>query len=221
MCHLEAGERGRTLVKADRAAMCDALSEHLESRFTKVLDTPEINAFAVFDHRKWPALVPKEALEAHGKPEISLLYDHFSNFFSDATKEVVLSEWLELKCEILKAPGLMGRKFNDLWPHMLVQFGDNYPHVLRLAAILLLMPVDTSECERIFSLMNKIKTVGRSSLSQANLRNLMLWHYHGKKFTLQNIPWLSILKEFKLLTPDRKRKNHTAFTRSSEAPAPA
>ena len=58
---------------------------------------------------------------------------------------------------------------------MLVQFGDTYGHVLRLAAILLLIPLDTSECERIFSLMNNVKTADRSRLSQANLRNLMLW----------------------------------------------
>ena len=43
----------------------------------------------------------------------------------------------------------------------------------------------------------------------------MLWHYHGKKFTLQNLPWLSILKEFKLLTPNRKRKQHKPFARAS------
>ena len=84
----------------------------------------------------------------------------------------------------------MGRKFNDLWPHVLVQYGDTYGHVLRLAAILhvLLIPLDTSECERIFSLMNNVKTADRSSLGQANLRNLMLWHYHGKKFALEKLP---------------------------------
>ena len=51
----------------------------------------------------------------------------------------------------------------------------------------------------------------------------MLWHYHGKRFSLQNLPWLSILKEFKLLTPNRKRTQHKAFSRAgpSSAPAPA
>ena len=220
-CHLEEGEQGRELVKVDRLLMCDALSGHLETRFTKVLDTPEINAFAVFDHRKWPALVPKEPIEVFGKPEISLLFDHYSGFFGDTSKDEVLREWLELKREILQAQGLISRKFTDLWPHMIVQFGDDYPHVLRLAAFVLLLPVDTSECERIFSLMNNIKSNDRSRLSQANLRNLMLWHYHGKKFTLQNFPWLSILKEFKLLTPNRKRQKHTAFTRAGPSSANA
>ena len=99
-------------------------------------------------------------------------------------------------------------------------YGDQYMHLLRLAAILLLLPVDTSECERIFSLMNNIKTADRSKLSQNNLRNLMLWHYHGKRFRLDQLPWQSILKEFKLLAPDRKRKKHKPFMRAAAALAP-
>ena len=91
--------------------------------------------------------------------------------------------------------------------------------MLRLAAILLLLPVDTSECERVFSLMNLIKSFDRATLSQANLRNLMIWHYHGKKYTFENLPWLSILKEFKLLAPNGKRQTHAAFTRPTAAPA--
>ena len=81
--------------------MCNALGEHLESRFTAVLNKPEVHAFAVFDHRKWPGLTPKGPMEAFGKPEISLLVDRFSGFFSDTTKDEVLAEWLELKIEIL------------------------------------------------------------------------------------------------------------------------
>ena len=37
-CHLESGDTGRTEVQADRVAICDGLSEHLESRFMKVLN---------------------------------------------------------------------------------------------------------------------------------------------------------------------------------------
>ena len=51
-----------------------------------------------------------------------------------------------------------------------------YLLVLRLAAIALLVPADTSECERIFSLMNNLKTADRSALGQANLKNIMIWH---------------------------------------------
>ena len=50
----------------------------------------------------------------------------------------------------------------------------------------------------------------------------MLWHYHGKNYSLEKLPWLSILNEFKLLCPDKKRTKHKAFVRPvGLAPAPA
>ena len=49
----------------------------------------------------------------------------------------------------------------------------HYTQVLRLVAIMLLIPLDTSEAERIFSLMNDIKTSERASLGQRNLAALM------------------------------------------------
>ena len=59
------------------------------------------------------------------------------------------------------------------------------------------MPADTSECERIFSLMNNIKTADRASMGQQNLKNLMLWHDMGKELSPQELPVMTILKEFR------------------------
>ena len=41
-----------------------------------------------------------------------------------------------------------------------------YVYVLRLVVFMLLIPLDTSEAERIFSLMNDIKTSQRTQLGQ-------------------------------------------------------
>ena len=76
---------------------------------------------------------------------------------------------------------LMNRKFHDLWPYVLVHFHDSYPLPLRLVVISMLIVCDTSECERIFSLMNDIKTAERSSMGTRTLRNLMLWHRMARK----------------------------------------
>ena len=46
---------------------------------------------------------------------------------------------------------------------------------------MLLLPCDTSECDRIFSLMNDLKTSERNRLGQENLRSIMLWPYEGKE----------------------------------------
>ena len=62
--------------------------------------------------------------------------------------------WTDLKEEISRSPGLKQRPFKSLWSHMLVTFSGEYMSALRLVAIMLLIPLDTSEAERIFSLMN-------------------------------------------------------------------
>ena len=94
------------------------------------------------------------------------------------------------------------------WARMLVQFGDEYQLVLRLVVIALLVPADTSECERIFSLMNNIKTVDRSTMGQRNLRNLMLWHQMGKQLEPEEVPVMAILKEFREMAGPAGRKSH-------------
>ena len=70
------------------------------------------------------------------------------------------------------------------------------------------MPADTSECERIFSLMNNIKTADRASMGQQNLKNLMLWHEMAKALTPQEVPVMAILKEFREMAGAHGRQAH-------------
>ena len=64
-------------------------------------------------------------------------------------------QWKAIKTEINGEIGLSSRKFHELWPHMLIHYSDEdeYADILRLVVIALLIPTDTSECERLFSLM--------------------------------------------------------------------
>ena len=97
---------------------------------------------------------------------------------------------------------------------MLVEFSAEYTFLLRMVAIMLVIPLDTSEAERIFSLMNDIKTDERSSLGQRNLVNLMIWHYYGKHLKPWEVPVQEILKEFHAMVEDKVcgRTAHTAAT---------
>ena len=52
--------------------MIDALSSHLVERFQKVLDDPILEAFSIFDVRKWPA--DKDVLKDSYIDGIKLLY---------------------------------------------------------------------------------------------------------------------------------------------------
>ena len=83
----------------------------------------------------------------------------------------MLEQWDLLKSEINECSGLRSLKYHELWARMLTQFTGDFPLVLKLVVIALLIPVDTSECERVFSLMNDLKTSERNSLGQENLKN--------------------------------------------------
>ena len=93
----------------------------------------------------------------------------------------MLEQFNEMTKEINESVGLKSRKHHDLWARMLVHSADEYPLALRLVAISMLIPADTSECERIFSLMNDIKTAERSKMATTTLRNLIVWHRMARK----------------------------------------
>ena len=105
----------------------------------------------------------------------------------------MLEQWADLKEEINKSKGLKSLSFHKLWARMLTEFSDEYPLVLRLVVIALLIPADTSECERVFSLMNDIKTSERSRLGQQNPKNLLLWHALATKVVAEKNDKLEVV----------------------------
>ena len=113
-------------------------------------------------------------------------------------------------------------KHHDLWARMLVHKHEEYPLALRLVAISLLIPTDTSECERIFSLMNDIKTAERSRMGTQVLKNLMIWHRSARKLeedgslsskhmSCYEVPVMQIVQEFRNMAGVKGRKAHRAW----------
>ena len=84
--------------------------------------------------------------------------------------------------------------------------------VLGVGKISLLVPTDTSECERVFSLMSDIKTADRSRMKQATLKHLMLWHSLAKDLSCEQLPVMAILKEFRTLSGQHGRHTHRGWT---------
>ena len=56
---------------------------------------------------------------------------------------------------------------------MRMQYQERYPWFLRLVLIILLVPIGSAECERMFSLMNRLKTDLRSRMKNGRLNDLM------------------------------------------------
>ena len=124
----------------------------------------------------------------------------------------VVEQWELLKSEISESDGLRSLKDHELWARMLTHFTDDFPLVLKLVVITLLIPVDTSECERVFSLMNDLKTSERNRLGQTTLKHTMLWHTVAKALSCQQVPVQAILKEFLELGGVKGRLAHRGTT---------
>lgn len=73
---------------------------------------------------------------------------------------------------------------------------------------MLLIPCDTSECERVFSLMNDLKTSERTSMGQTTLKHLMVWYSLAKERKFEEVPVMAILKEFRDMAGIRGRNAH-------------
>ena len=208
-CQLYEGDGGRQLMKRYRIEIIESLEKHLTNRFQKVLDHPVLNAMAMFNHAKWPGTEAEIKITFTDKLE--LLYKTYHHFFEpDETFEMVNDQWVEMAVEILTEPSLMALKYHDLWARKLMLSSDEYPLVLRLVVISLIVPADTSESERIFSLMNDIKTAERARMGQRNLKNLMLWHRMAKDLKAQDVPVMAILKEFRAMAGEQGRRPHHA-----------
>ena len=57
-------------------------------------------------------------------------------------------------------------------------------------------------------MMNNIKTAERATMGQKNLKHLMLWHEMAKEITLQELPVMAILNEFREMAGPRGRTAH-------------
>ena len=137
-----------------------------------------------------------EGVAARGsrrQSQVKLLLEHYKTLLSylggDATK--VQREWRRLKLFIARDPILFDLDYVELYERLFDQYSDKFLYdgqrkvttsklndqsfynILVLAAIVQCIAVDTSICERGFSLMNNLKTARRTRMRNLLLRTLM------------------------------------------------
>ena len=72
-----------------------------------------------------------------------------------------------------------GLRFLDVWQHVRRQDRVEFRNIAWLVKIVLLIPIDTSECERGFSLMGRIKSDWRAALNTETMCALIRIALHG------------------------------------------
>ncbi len=74
----------------------------------------------------------------------------------------------------MKDPVLKSLTFQKLWPRILLHYPE-YNVCNRMILIMIILPVDTSGCERIFSRVNLLMSKFQTSMKHETLRNMLIW----------------------------------------------
>ncbi|XP_062616971.1 zinc finger protein 862-like isoform X2 [Saccostrea cucullata] len=116
-------------------------------------------------------------LRYFGDEHIKTAADHFQQDLETAGLDAddVFHEWVFLKSDIYGS-------FPDVhelsWPQVQRQL-NGYENIFGLIDLLLTLPSSSSECERGFSQMKKIKTDSRTRLTEASLDDLLTVSLHS------------------------------------------
>ena len=162
-----------------RKAFTSELKDQISSRFP--VDSQNIaDAFEVLGLRPLTFLSSAE-VESYGTAKIEQLSEHFGKekTVKDVTSPAlidplkVLPEWSLLKT-VVKQEKYPRDKMQELWKLVFQHHKDTFPSLLRLAAIALVMPYHTADCERGFSEQNQTKNKLRNRLEQSTLYRLVM-----------------------------------------------
>ena len=114
-------------------------------------------------------------MNAWGDKGVEELLQHYIRFFNSRQAVAVLQQWKQFKKEMVAHfPQLLTMRFNAFWHHIFKHFGYRYDQLCKLVRFILLVPCDTSDCERGFSLMNLLLTALRNNLGEKHLNDLMI-----------------------------------------------
>ena len=146
----------------------------------------------------------------YGNDQVVLLVEQYPFLFDDTTPEDVVEIWVECKELIMSKPSLKGLQHLELWSRVLTHYTCELQLVLRLVVLMMVLPLDTSECERVFSLMNDIKCALRERLNNDTVNWLMVWHRASKGKKCSECPAGAILAAFRASAGPRGRYAHLA-----------
>lgn len=129
---------------------------------------------SIFNFKNWP--LGLEELQVYGNEQLSSVVDHFTELLirNDCDIDSVPLEWVELKIYV---SGLVAAEpavsYLALWQRVIRQNEDRFKNIILVLKIVLLIPIHTSEVERGFSLMNRVKQDWWARLTTPHLNELM------------------------------------------------
>jgi hypothetical protein len=194
-------------LKALFVEFADDTTNDMRRRFDSLLNNPVLTALLVFDHSRWPSLEQQDLLETFGDESIDFLLQHYETLLADleVDPKTAKQQWTMLKRAIARDPVKAGMKDRELWNRLYDHFSQrsdpgHYYHILMVHLIGNMIALDTSCCERTFSLMNRLTKFQRSKLGIEMLSTLVTLCELGRRAgwdDISKIPVEAIIKRWK------------------------
>ena len=187
-------DEGQTEFNEFRKEFTEKLHECVEER---LVDTnPLYKNMRVIDNRQFPLGKRRSESgdgeryvmdEKYGNKEISDLAVHYSGLLIGLDLEGVhdvtslenklIEDWCVFKADILRGDISNDKvrydSFTDFWVFVNLHYERRYPYLTWLVKIIRIIPMGSAECERMFSLMNRLKTDLRNRIKTGRLNQLM------------------------------------------------
>ena len=164
------------------AAICETVRDYVSAKLDSRADItmPMLKTARVPDTRDWPAT--REQLPGYGNDQLHVLVDHFRPLLHrlNVDEDLIMAEWTQVKANLgnrlLRHPRPNPvPRVNDLF----LTHGQRLPNFLKIAKIILCLPMSSAICERGFSCVSRIKSHWRSSLTTQQLNNLLIVSIEG------------------------------------------
>ena len=153
----------------------NAAMTFIQERFEGMETDPVLSAAAVLtNHRGWP-VSDRYRLLLHGENEIQTLHGHFQVPLEQHNFSLhdCLDEWMSLKFHVQRVRAELELRQSEFWKNKFMFCKDDYPNLLILVELCLVIPCQTACCERGNSCMNRIMTDWRSTLNVSTIDELM------------------------------------------------
>ena len=161
-----------------RVNFIDEIIENVQNRFP-VSQGGVISAFSVLNFKESLAY---SSSKWEGMLEV--LLDHYGQD-KGVCPALIDANKCKLELQVLVPlvrDNYSGLPFQELWGKIFDKYCEQFPELLKLAQIAMLLPFSTADCERGFSFQNRIKVKSRARISSLNVDQLMRVCINGNSY---------------------------------------
>lgn len=139
-----------------------------------------LEACSILDPANWPH-DDATALALYGADKLITILNHFAlplKQIPHYSKVEAKKEWRDLKVFVSKHHSQT--TFLPLWKHIISLLKDRFPNICLIAELVLVFPLSTACCERVFSYMKRVKSDWRSRMDTVTLDSILMIRLNGE-----------------------------------------